>query len=61
MSQFVCIALTCLPKTVEYFHVFPTSYLRRLKGPAVPERDMQKMDQVKIALRHGLSNIRGRM
>jgi len=26
---------------VENFHVFPTNYLRRRKGPAVPERDMQ--------------------
>jgi len=26
-----------LCKFVEYFHVFPTSYLRRRKGPAVPE------------------------
>jgi len=48
-------------KFVEYFHVFPTSCLRRRKGPAVPERDLQKMDRVKIALRHGLSNTRGRM
>ena len=23
-------------KSVEYFHVYPTSYLRRRKGPAVP-------------------------
>jgi len=33
---------------VEYFHVFPTSYLRRWKGPAVPERDLQNMDGEKI-------------
>jgi len=39
---------------------FPTSYLRRRKGPAVPERDLQKMDRVKTALRHGFSNPRGR-
>jgi len=31
------------------------------KGPEVPERDLQKLDRVKIALRHGLSNTRGRM
>jgi len=37
------------------FMSFPTSCLRRRKGPAVPERDLQKMDRVKIALRHGLS------
>ena len=35
---------------MEYFHVFPTSYLRRRKGPAAPERDLQKMDRVKLAL-----------
>ena len=33
-----------LCKFVEYFHVFPMSCLRRRKGPAVPERDLQKMD-----------------
>ena len=33
---------------------------RYRNGPAVPERDMQKMDRVKIALRHGLSNPWGR-
>jgi len=38
-----------LCKFVEYFHVFPTSYLRYRKGPAVPERDLQKMDRVKMA------------
>jgi len=38
-------------KCVEYSHVFPTSYLQHRKGPAVPERDMQKMDRVKITLR----------
>jgi len=36
---------------MEYFHVFHTRYLRRRKGPAVPERDLQRMDRVKIALR----------
>jgi len=45
---------------VEYLHVFPTGYLRRRKGPAVPERNLQKMDRVQIALRHGISNPRGR-
>jgi len=38
-----------LCKFVEYFHVFPTSYLRRRKGLAVPERDLQNMDGEKIA------------
>jgi len=37
-----------LCKFVEYFHVFPTIYLRRRKGPAVPERDLQNMDGEKI-------------
>jgi len=37
-----------LCKFVEYFHVFPTSQLRRRKGPAVPERDLQNMDGEKI-------------
>jgi len=37
-----------LCKFVEYFHVFPTSELRRRKGPAVPERDLQNMDGEKI-------------
>jgi len=32
-----------LCKFVGYFHVFPCSYLRRGKGPAVPKRDHQKM------------------
>jgi len=45
-----------LCKFVEYFHVFPTSYLRRRKGPAVPERDLQNMDGEKIDWRHILSN-----
>jgi len=30
--------------------------LRRRKGPAVPERDLQNMDGEKIDLRHILSN-----
>jgi len=34
-----------LCKFVGYFHVFPSSYLRRRKGPAVPKRDQQKMHQ----------------
>jgi len=37
-----------LCKFVENFHVFSTSYLRRRKGPAVPERDLQNMDGEKI-------------
>jgi len=41
---------------VEYFHVFPTIYLRRRKGPAVPERDLQNMDREKIDWQHILSN-----
>jgi len=45
-----------LCKFVEYFHVFPTIYLRRGKGPAVPERDLQNMDGEKIDWRHILSN-----
>ena len=32
-----------LCKFVGYFHVFPSSYLPRRKGPAVPKRDQQKM------------------
>jgi len=36
-----------LCKFVDYFHVFPTSYLRHWKGPAVPERDLQIMDRRK--------------
>jgi len=32
-----------LCKFVEYFHVFPTSYLRHRKGPAMPERDLKNM------------------
>jgi len=32
-----------LCKFVGYFHVFPSSYLRRRKGPAMPKRDQQKM------------------
>jgi len=43
-------------KFVEYFHVFPMSYLRRCKGPAVPERDLQNMDGEKIDWRQILSN-----
>ena len=31
-------------------------FLRRRKGPAVPERDEEKMDGRKIASGHGLSN-----
>jgi len=37
-----------LCKFVKYFHVFPTIYVRRHKGPAVPERDLQNMDGEKI-------------
>jgi len=43
-------------KFVEYFHVFPTNYLRRRKGPAVPERNLQNMDGEKFDWRHILSN-----
>ena len=39
-----------LCKFVEYLHVFPTSESRRRKGPAVPERDLQNMDEEKIDL-----------
>jgi len=45
-----------LCKFVEYFHVFPTSQLRRRKGPAVPERDLQNVDGEKIDWRIILSN-----
>ena len=55
----VCDPRLC--KFVEYFHVFPMNSFLLRKGPAVPPRDLQKMDRVKIALRHGLSNTRGRM
>ena len=34
-----------LCKFVKYFNVFPSSYLRRGKGPVVPKRDQQKMHQ----------------
>jgi len=44
-----------LCKFVEYFHVFPTSFLRRRKGPAVPARDLQNIDGDKIDWRHILS------
>ena len=30
---------------VGYFHVFPSSYLRLHKGPAVPKRHQQKMNR----------------
>jgi len=45
-----------LCKFVEYFQVFPTTYLRCCKGPAVPERDLQNMDGKKIDWRHILSD-----
>jgi len=45
-----------LCKFVEYFHVFPTSQLRRHKGPAVPEKDLQNMDREKMNWRIILSN-----
>jgi len=45
-----------LCKFVEPFHVFPTSYLRRRKGPTVPKRDLQNMDGQQIDWRHILSN-----
>ena len=45
-----------LCKFVQYFHVFPTIYLRRCKGPAVPESDLQNMDGEKIDWQHILSN-----
>jgi len=41
-----------LCKFVEYLHVFPTSESRRRKGSAVPERDLQYMDEEKIDWRH---------
>ena len=46
----------CLGKFVEHFYIGSMRFLRYRKGLAVPERDLQKMDRVKIALRHGLSN-----
>ena len=36
-----CDLVLC--KFVGYLHVFPSSYVRRRKGPAVPKRDQQKM------------------
>ena len=45
-----------LGKLMEHFHFLSGKWLRRRKGPAVPERDLQKMDGRKIALGHGLSN-----
>ena len=50
------LGLCGLCKFAENFHVFPTSYLRRRKGPAVPERDLQNMDGEKIDWRLFLSN-----
>jgi len=49
-----------LGKFVEHFHVLSRRCLGRCKGPAVPERDLQKMDGRKIALGNGLSNPWGR-
>ena len=49
-----------LCKFVEKLHVFPTSYLRRCKGPALPERDLQNTDGEKINWRHFLSKINWR-
>jgi len=43
-----------LGKFVEHFHTLSRRFLRRRKGPAVPERDLQKMNGRKIALGHGL-------
>ena len=43
-------------KFVENFHVFLTSYLRRHKGAAVPERDLRNMDVEKIDCGHIQSN-----
>jgi len=43
-------------RIVEYFHVFPASCLRRRQGPAVPERDLQKMDGQANAFVTFLSN-----
>jgi len=39
-----------LCKFVGYFHVFPSRYLRRCKGPAVPKRDQQKMPKIAVHL-----------
>jgi len=41
-----------LCKFVENFNIFPTSYLRLVKGPVVPERDLQNMDGEKIDWRN---------
>ena len=45
-----------LGKFVKHFHVLSRRCLRRHNGPALLERDLQKMDGRKIALGHGLSN-----
>jgi len=48
-----------LGKFVGYFHVFPSSYLRRRKGPALPKRDQQKMQQKSLYIFQTHEDARG--
>jgi len=48
-----------LCKFVGYFHVFPSSYLRRRKGPAVPKRDQQKMHRKSLYIFQTHEDARG--
>ena len=48
IKRWACVWSRVQCKFVENFQVFSTSYLRRRKGPAVPERDLQNMDGEKI-------------
>jgi len=48
-----------LCKFVGYFLVFPSSYLRRRKGPAVPKRDQQKMHRKSLYIFQTHEDARG--
>ena len=48
-----------LCKFVGYFHVFPSSYLRRRKGPAVIKRDLQKMHRKSLYIFQAHEDARG--
>jgi len=48
-----------LCKFVGYFRVFPFSYLRRCKGPAVLKRDQQKMHRKSLYIFQTHENARG--
>jgi len=48
-----------LCKFVGYFHVFPSSYLRRRKGPAVPKRYQQKMHRKSLYIFQTHKDARG--